>query len=218
MADALVSAGINWMTRAGIDANTANGDFGAYIGRRRNIAGAGVAAVWEAGELIRDPYSKAASGQVSLTLSSAVEFRPPPRRSLPSSQVRHLRSAEAHAHHSRSPVLPGPANLSSSWAACSRAMSGSTYTRLWAALGGHERGPDGRYPHPKGSATPWCLLTASLRNVALSPWPSSASHDGYVTTASRDEVPRLEQITKRAGGDNRSRRRGSAPSSGGRLG
>ena len=74
MADALVSAGINWMTRAGIDANTANGDFGAYIGRRRNIEGAGVACVWEAGELLRDPYSKAASGQVSLTLAALWNF------------------------------------------------------------------------------------------------------------------------------------------------
>ena len=68
MADAIANAGVNWMARAGIDTATAAGDFGAYVGLQRNIAGAGVAAIWEAGELIRDPYSKAATGEVALTL------------------------------------------------------------------------------------------------------------------------------------------------------
>ena len=41
--------GISWTVRGGIDTNTANGDFGAYIGLGRGIDGAGIAAVWECG-------------------------------------------------------------------------------------------------------------------------------------------------------------------------
>ena len=61
-------AGLSWAARGSIEDNTANGDFGAYVGRRMGIDGAGVAAVWEAGELIRDPYTDAAKGTVHLTL------------------------------------------------------------------------------------------------------------------------------------------------------
>ena len=61
--------GVNWTTRGGIDTNTANGDFGAYIGLARGNEGAGVAAVWMAAELIADPYSGAKSGEVQLTLN-----------------------------------------------------------------------------------------------------------------------------------------------------
>ena len=60
--------GLMFRSRANIDTNTAAGDFGAFIGRKRGIDGAGVAGVWEAGELIRDPYSGAAKGEVALTL------------------------------------------------------------------------------------------------------------------------------------------------------
>ena len=60
---------IDWTVRGGIDTNTANGDFGAYIGLGRGIDGAGIAAVWEQGQLIRDPYSSAAKGEVLLTLN-----------------------------------------------------------------------------------------------------------------------------------------------------
>ena len=66
--------GLNFMSRANIDENTANGDFGAFIGRRRGIDGAGVAAITEAGELIRDPYSGAAKGEVALTLLYLWDF------------------------------------------------------------------------------------------------------------------------------------------------
>ena len=38
------------------------------------IDGAGVAAVWEAGELIRDPYTDAAKGTVHLTLCWLWDF------------------------------------------------------------------------------------------------------------------------------------------------
>ena len=61
--------GIDWTVRGGIDTNTANGDFGAYMGLGRGIDGAGIAAVWSAAELTRDPYSGADKGEVQLTLN-----------------------------------------------------------------------------------------------------------------------------------------------------
>ena len=64
----LRTAGLSWSSRGEIETNTANGDFGAFVGRGRGIDGAGVAAVWDAGELIRDPYSGAAKGEVAITL------------------------------------------------------------------------------------------------------------------------------------------------------
>ena len=64
----MMGNGINWTTRGGIDTNSAAGDFGAYIGLNRGIEGAGIAAVWEQAQLIRDPYSGATSGEVELTL------------------------------------------------------------------------------------------------------------------------------------------------------
>ena len=65
----LRQAGLTWTSRGQIETATAADDFGAFVGRARGIEGAGVAAVWEAGELIRDPYTGAAKGEVSLTLS-----------------------------------------------------------------------------------------------------------------------------------------------------
>ena len=70
-------AGMSWMSCGEIDTATANGDFGAFIGRGRGIEGAGVAAVWEAGELIRDPYSGAAKGEIALTLCYLWDFALP---------------------------------------------------------------------------------------------------------------------------------------------
>ena len=61
--------GLSWMTRGEIETATANGDWAAFIGRGRGIDGAGVAAVWNSGMLIRDPYSGAAKGEVALSLS-----------------------------------------------------------------------------------------------------------------------------------------------------
>ena len=69
IAQFMMASGLSWMARGGIDANTANGDFGAYVGRGRGIEGAGIAAVWEQGQLVRDPYSGAKSGEVQLTLN-----------------------------------------------------------------------------------------------------------------------------------------------------
>ena len=69
--------GLMFRSRANIDENTANGDFGAFIGRKRGIDGAGVAGVWSAAELIRDPYSGAAKGEVALTLCYLWDFALP---------------------------------------------------------------------------------------------------------------------------------------------
>ena len=69
VAQIMMGNGITWATRGGIDTNTANGDFGAYVGLGRGIDGAGIAAVWEDGQLITDPYSGAKEGAVQLTLN-----------------------------------------------------------------------------------------------------------------------------------------------------
>ena len=69
MANFLREQGLSWSVRGDIETATANGDWGAFVGRGRGIEGAGVAAVWNSGLLIRDPYSAAASGEVALTLS-----------------------------------------------------------------------------------------------------------------------------------------------------
>ena len=60
---------MTWQTRGGIETNTANGNFGAFVGLNRGMDGSAIAAVWNAGQLIRDPYSSATSGQVQLTLN-----------------------------------------------------------------------------------------------------------------------------------------------------
>ena len=65
----LREAGLMWAARGEIETATDDGDWAAFIGRKRGIEGAGVAALWEAGMLLRDPYSASASGQVNLTLS-----------------------------------------------------------------------------------------------------------------------------------------------------
>lgn len=68
LAGFLRAAGLAWSTRGEIEAATAAGDFGAFIGLGRGINGAGVSAVWSAGQLIRDPYTKAAEGETVLTM------------------------------------------------------------------------------------------------------------------------------------------------------
>ena len=70
----LRAAGLSWSSRAGIDTNTANGDFGAFVGLGRGIDGAGCACVWESGMLIRDPYGGAAKGEIALTLNYLWDF------------------------------------------------------------------------------------------------------------------------------------------------
>ena len=70
----LRTAGLSWSARGEISAVTTANAWAAFIGRRMGIDGAGVAAVWDAGELIRDPYTKAASGEVALTLCYLWDF------------------------------------------------------------------------------------------------------------------------------------------------
>ena len=67
-------AGVNPTVRGGIESNTANGDFGAFVGLGRGIRGAAVAAVWEAGQLVRDVYTGAKKGEVELTLNYLWNF------------------------------------------------------------------------------------------------------------------------------------------------
>lgn len=70
----LRQAGLTWGVRGDLETATSNGKFGAFIGRNRGIRGAGVAPIWSSAQLIRDPYSKAASGEVALTLSYLWSF------------------------------------------------------------------------------------------------------------------------------------------------
>ena len=74
LAKFLRDAGLSWSARGQIQDATGNDNFGAFVGRKMGIDGAGVAAVWEAGELIRDPYSGAAKGEVALTLCYLWDF------------------------------------------------------------------------------------------------------------------------------------------------
>ena len=69
--------GVTWGMRGNLETNTANNDFGAFMGLARGIEGAARVAVWDAGELIRDPYSNATKGEVMLTLNYLWGFKIP---------------------------------------------------------------------------------------------------------------------------------------------
>ena len=69
MSEFLKAQGLAWSVRGDIEATTAATKFGAFLGRGRGLQGAGVAAIWNSGLLIRDPYSGASKGEVALTLS-----------------------------------------------------------------------------------------------------------------------------------------------------
>ena len=69
LAQFLMANGIHWTTRGDIEANSLNNDFAAFVGRARGIEGSAIAAVWDAGELIRDHYTSAAAGETKLTLN-----------------------------------------------------------------------------------------------------------------------------------------------------
>lgn len=60
--------GLACSVRGEIEANSANGDFGAFVGRGRGLEGAACMAAWESGQLVRDPYVGAAKGEIALTL------------------------------------------------------------------------------------------------------------------------------------------------------
>ena len=77
VAQFLRASGIDWTTRGNIDTNTANGDFGAYLGLSQGIAGAAQAAFWESASMIRDPYSGATKGEVGIVLNTLWDFAIP---------------------------------------------------------------------------------------------------------------------------------------------
>ena len=71
----LREAGLEQITvRGGLETETTNGKFGAFIALGRGLPGAGVAPIWQSAALIRDPYSGAKSGEVRLTLSTFWAF------------------------------------------------------------------------------------------------------------------------------------------------
>ena len=78
MSQFLRGVGLSWTVRGEIEAATTAGKFGAFLGRGRGLQGAGIAAVWNSGLLIRDPYgAQAAAGEVALTLSYFWNFTLP---------------------------------------------------------------------------------------------------------------------------------------------
>ena len=69
VAQVMAGNGLSWMARGGIAADSDADEFGAFIGLARGMEGSGIAAVWNSGELVRDPYSNADTGEVKLTLN-----------------------------------------------------------------------------------------------------------------------------------------------------
>ena len=74
IAQFLRRSGIDWRVRNGIAAASGNNAFGAFVGRSRGIDGAGLAAIWESGDLIRDPYSESDKGEVAITFHYLWDF------------------------------------------------------------------------------------------------------------------------------------------------
>ena len=64
----LMDNGLSWRTRGGIESTTTSGKQFCAIGLGRGIQGAGQAVHWNAGMMVRDPYSAAASGVVKISL------------------------------------------------------------------------------------------------------------------------------------------------------
>ena len=62
--------GVTWQTRGGLGTTTGAGDLFAMIALQRGLQGAVHAVMWDAAELIRDPYTGASKGQISVTLST----------------------------------------------------------------------------------------------------------------------------------------------------
>ena len=69
LAQFLRTAGLTWRVRGDLAAGTGEDAWTAFVGRARGIEGAGVAAIWNSGMLIRDMYTGAAKGEIALTLS-----------------------------------------------------------------------------------------------------------------------------------------------------
>ena len=94
--------------------------------------------------------------------------------------------------------IAGPAGSGKSQVIAAELRPGGVvidFTRLYVALAGIERGPDGRYPERQPD-DPLVPLVSAVQAFALSE-AVKRELDGYVTTASRDRVPLLERITGR---------------------
>ena len=96
------------------------------------------------------------------------------------------------------PIQPvvGPASGGKSQWISARLTPGQVvldFTRLYVALAGIERGPDGRYPE-RATGDPLLPLTSAGKAVLLS-MAVERQLDGYVTSSSRDDVPMLERVT-----------------------
>ena len=75
VAQFLMASGLSWTMRGSLEDNTGNGDFGAFMGLARGIEGAAIAAVWDSGQLVRDPYTNSKTGEVELTLNYLWNFK-----------------------------------------------------------------------------------------------------------------------------------------------
>ena len=67
------------------------------------------------------------------------------------------------------------------------------FTRIYVALSGAVRGPDGRFPE-REDGDPLLPLASAVQSFALSE-AVARELDGFVTTASADKVPTLERVT-----------------------
>ena len=67
--------GVTYGIRDGIGSATTANAFAGYVGRMRGINGAAVAAFWENGQLIVDPYTDAKKGMVNLTMTTLWNFK-----------------------------------------------------------------------------------------------------------------------------------------------
>ena len=63
--------------REGISTVTTAGAFAAFVGRQRGITGCGVAPVWDAARLVRDPFTNAAKGEIAITMTTLWGFALP---------------------------------------------------------------------------------------------------------------------------------------------
>ena len=68
------SNGLMYTSRGNIETATAADDWAAFVGRSRGMAGAGVAAVWNAGQMIVDEITGADEGVVKLTTNYLWQF------------------------------------------------------------------------------------------------------------------------------------------------
>ena len=69
IAQYLRANGVNYSVKGDIETATTNNKLGAVIGLGRGIEGAAVAPVWDAAQLVRDPFSNSEKGEVKLTLN-----------------------------------------------------------------------------------------------------------------------------------------------------